>query len=39
MKALKSQGVVRSRRDGKMTMYALTGKGRSLLGALDEDAG
>src|SRR3954453_4318349 len=38
MKALKAQGVVRSRRDGKMTMYALTGKGRSLLGALEAGA-
>ena len=35
MKALKTQGVVRSRRDGKMTMYTLTDKGHALLGALD----
>ena len=35
MKALKAQGVVRSRRDGKMTMYTLTDKGHALLGALD----
>ena len=38
MKALKAQEVVRSRREGKMTMYALTGKGRSLLAALETDA-
>ena len=38
MKALKAQGVVRSRRDGKMTMYTLTEKGRALLGALDAAA-
>ena len=38
MKALKAQGVVRSRRDGKMTMYALTGKGRALLAALEAGA-
>ncbi len=36
MKILKSEGLVRSRRDGKMTMYRLTPKGRMLLGALDE---
>jgi len=29
---------VRSRRDGKMTMYALTGKGRALLAALEAGA-
>ena len=38
MKALKAQGVVRSRRDGKMTMYTLTDKGHALLGALDATA-
>ncbi|HEY7257590.1 MAG TPA: metalloregulator ArsR/SmtB family transcription factor [Gaiellales bacterium] len=38
MKALKAQGVVRSRRDGKMTMYTLTAKGRSLLGVIDSGA-
>jgi DNA-binding transcriptional ArsR family regulator len=38
MKALKAQGVVRSRRDGKMTMYALTGKGSALLAALEAGA-
>src|SRR5919198_1647840 len=36
MKALKANGLVRSRREGKMTMYTLSGKGHSLLGALDE---
>jgi len=35
MKLLKSGGIVRSRREGKMTMYELTGKGRALLAALD----
>ena len=35
MKALKAQGVVRSRRDGKMTMYTLTEKGHALLASLD----
>jgi ArsR family transcriptional regulator, lead/cadmium/zinc/bismuth-responsive transcriptional repressor len=34
MKVLKAGGVVRSRRDGKMTMYALTEQGRALLGAM-----
>jgi ArsR family transcriptional regulator, lead/cadmium/zinc/bismuth-responsive transcriptional repressor len=38
MKALKGNGLVRSRRDGKMTMYTLTSRGRSLLGALDGGA-
>jgi DNA-binding transcriptional ArsR family regulator len=38
MKALKAQGVVRSRRNGKMTMYTLTGKGHALLAALDAAA-
>jgi ArsR family transcriptional regulator, lead/cadmium/zinc/bismuth-responsive transcriptional repressor len=32
MKILKSEGIVRSRKDGKMTMYSLTEKGRTLLG-------
>src|ERR671938_898750 len=31
MKALKANGLVRSRREGKMTMYTISGKGRSLL--------
>jgi ArsR family transcriptional regulator, lead/cadmium/zinc/bismuth-responsive transcriptional repressor len=39
MKALKAQGVVSSRRDGKMTMYTLTGKGQSLLGVLEAGGG
>jgi ArsR family transcriptional regulator, lead/cadmium/zinc/bismuth-responsive transcriptional repressor len=38
MKVLKAQGVVRSRRDGKMTMYTLTAKGTALLAALDAGA-
>lgn len=38
MRALKAQGVVRSRRDGKMTMYALTAKGSALLAALEAGA-
>jgi ArsR family transcriptional regulator, lead/cadmium/zinc/bismuth-responsive transcriptional repressor len=38
MKALKAQGVVQSRREGKMTMYALTGKGTALLAALEDGA-
>jgi ArsR family transcriptional regulator, lead/cadmium/zinc/bismuth-responsive transcriptional repressor len=33
MQRLKAEGVVRSRRDGKMTMYSLTEKGRALLDA------
>jgi ArsR family transcriptional regulator, lead/cadmium/zinc/bismuth-responsive transcriptional repressor len=35
MKVLKSGGIVRSRREGKMTMYELTAKGRALLAALE----
>jgi DNA-binding transcriptional ArsR family regulator len=38
VRALRTHGIVSSRREGKMTMYALTGKGRSLLGALEADA-
>ncbi len=34
MKILKAEGLASSRRDGKMTMYSLTDKGRTLLGAL-----
>ena len=34
MKVLKAGRLVRSRRDGKMTMYSLTEEGRALLGAL-----
>ncbi len=32
VRALRDQGVVRSRREGKMVMYALTDEGRELLG-------
>ena len=32
--ALRSRGLVRSRRDGKMVMYCLTGAGISLLSAV-----
>ncbi len=39
MKLLKTGGVVRSRREGKMTMYRLTGKGRALLAALEAGDG
>ncbi len=31
MKVLKARGLVRSRKQGKMTMYALTARGRALL--------
>ena len=31
VRALRAAGLVRSRRDGKMVMYALTGEGRALL--------
>ena len=34
MRTLRSFGMVRSRRDGKMVMYSLTDEGRSLLGAV-----
>ena len=34
MRTLRSLGMVRSRRDGKMVMYSLTGEGLSLLGAV-----
>ena len=34
MRTLRSLGMVRSRRDGKMVMYSLTDEGRSLLGAV-----
>ena len=39
MRTLRSLGTVRSRRDGKMVMYSLTGEGLSLLGAVLGDAG
>jgi DNA-binding transcriptional ArsR family regulator len=38
MKVLKAGGIVRSRKDGKMTMYSLTDRGRALLAAAPEDA-
>ena len=34
LRTLRSAGVVRSRRDGKMVMYALTDEGRALLQAV-----
>lgn len=34
LRALRSRGLARSRRDGKMVMYSLTGSGRELLGAV-----
>jgi ArsR family transcriptional regulator, lead/cadmium/zinc/bismuth-responsive transcriptional repressor len=36
--ALRSRGLVRSRKDGKMVMYSLTGAGASLLTAVLGDA-
>jgi DNA-binding transcriptional ArsR family regulator len=38
VRQLRTAGLVRSRRDGKMVMYALTDRGRTLLGAvLDQE--
>ena len=34
VRALRAEGIVRSRRDGKMVMYALTDAGRDLVGAV-----
>jgi DNA-binding transcriptional ArsR family regulator len=34
LRTLRSHGLVRSRRDGKLVMYSLTGEGRSLLPAV-----
>jgi len=34
LRALRSHGLVTSRRDGKMVMYALSAEGRALLGAV-----
>ena len=34
MRTLRSLGLVRSRRDGKLVMYRLTGRGQALLGAV-----
>jgi len=39
MKVLKAEGVVRSRKDGKMTMYTLTDRGHALLGAIAGELG
>ena len=39
MRTLRSLGMVRSRRSGKMVMYSLTGEGLSLLGAVLGEAG
>ena len=37
-RALRTAGLVASRRDGKMVMYSLTPRGRALLGAVLEPA-
>lgn len=37
VRALRTAGLVRSRRDGKMVMYALTARGRALVEAVLED--
>ncbi len=34
LRTLRSYGMVRSRRDGKLVMYSLTGEGRALLSAV-----
>jgi DNA-binding transcriptional ArsR family regulator len=34
VRALRASGLVRSRREGKMVMYALTGDGRALVGSV-----
>jgi ArsR family transcriptional regulator, lead/cadmium/zinc/bismuth-responsive transcriptional repressor len=34
VRALRTQGIVRSRREGKMVMYSLTGEGRKLLASV-----
>ncbi|MEW6635219.1 MAG: metalloregulator ArsR/SmtB family transcription factor [Actinomycetota bacterium] len=40
LRTLRTHGLVRSRRNGKLVMYSLTGEGRSLLSAvLGEEAG
>ena len=40
LRLLRSHGLVRSRRDGKLVMYSLTGEGSGLLGAvLGDEAG
>jgi DNA-binding transcriptional ArsR family regulator len=38
LRVLRSHGVVRSRRDGKLVMYSLTPAGRSLLGVVLSEA-
>jgi DNA-binding transcriptional ArsR family regulator len=38
LRTLRSLGMVRSRRDGKLVMYSLTNAGRSLLGVVLGDA-
>jgi DNA-binding transcriptional ArsR family regulator len=38
VRTLKAAGLVSSRREGKMVMYALTGAGRALLGAVTAEA-
>ncbi|MGB3684160.1 MAG: metalloregulator ArsR/SmtB family transcription factor [Rubrobacteraceae bacterium] len=37
LRVLRSHGLVRSRRDGKLVMYSLTGQGDSLLAAVLDD--
>ena len=37
LRALRSAGIVASRRDGKMVMYAVTDAGRALLAAIHAD--
>jgi DNA-binding transcriptional ArsR family regulator len=37
LRLLRSHGLVRSRRDGKLVMYSLTGEGSGLLGAVVGD--
>jgi DNA-binding transcriptional ArsR family regulator len=38
LRALRTAGLVTSRRDGKMVMYAVTDAGRALLAAVHDDA-
>jgi DNA-binding transcriptional ArsR family regulator len=39
LRQLRAAGLVESRRDGKMVMYALTNRGRALLAAVQSGAG
>jgi ArsR family transcriptional regulator, lead/cadmium/zinc/bismuth-responsive transcriptional repressor len=39
VRVLRTHGLVRSRRDGKMVMYTLTGEGHALLAAVIESVG